>query len=99
MNATKYNFSFLMLIFLTLTGCSKENEQNTLSVSPDALSFAPAGGNINITIRTDAPSWSIANQASDWLSVSSTDGSGATSVVTLSINTRTAESRTGTLVI
>ncbi len=98
MKGMNYLFCFLFLVFPALAGCSEE-EQNTLTVSPVPVNFSQTGGSIEITIRTDAGSWSISNPVSDWLSASGTSGSGSSTVVTLSVNSRTLETRTGTLVI
>jgi aryl-phospho-beta-D-glucosidase BglC (GH1 family) len=89
--------SFLLLLFLIVLGACDKDELNTLSVSRTKVSIAANGGTASITVQTDADSWSMNNPASDWLNASTTTGSNG-AAITLTINTRTLQSRTATLV-
>jgi endoglucanase len=63
----------LILIGITFAACSKD-DVSILTVTPAQVSIDADGGTGSIAIKTDANSWSIANPASDWLTVSSTSG-------------------------
>lgn len=91
-------YSHLILCLLFLTGCAK-NDRNNLTVSPDRIEFQEEGGNVGITIQTDAESWNIINPASDWLLLSSTGGIQKKAMVTLTVSTKALEIRTDTLTI
>jgi endoglucanase len=86
----------LVLLFIIVTGCSEE--VNTLTVTPEQVSINANGGTSNITIKTDASSWDIANTA-DWLNVSSTNGTMKDVTISLSVTTRSLEARSTTLVV
>jgi endoglucanase len=93
-----YYYLLISAIFF-LTQCSKEDEPIMLTVSQTQVDFGPNGGNVEITISTTADSWNITNPVSDWLNISSTSGSGSNTKVTLSVNTRSLEARSGTLIV
>src|SRR5688572_17969984 len=85
---------FTLFVF---SACNDE-ETNSLSVNPYHLNFQPAGNTINVNIQTDAATWTLENPASDWVTSSATSGDG-TSSLKLTVNTRTLEERTATLII
>ena len=91
----------LFCLLIVLASCKKDKQDkiNTLTVSPSLVTFAENGGRSDITIQTDAVSWSISNPVSDWVSVSTTSGTGSTAVVTITVNSRTLVARSGKLVI
>ncbi len=91
----------LFCLLIVLASCKKDKQDkiNTLTVSPSLVTFAENGGSSDITIQTDAVSWSISNPVSDWVSVSTTSGTGSTAFVTITVNSRTLVARSGKLVI
>ncbi|HTJ50329.1 MAG TPA: cellulase family glycosylhydrolase [Cyclobacteriaceae bacterium] len=95
----KLNFLFYFFALIMLASCNDAGGINTLTVDPVQATIGVDGGTSKITIQTNASSWSITNSASDWLSLSSTSGTGHSGSVTLTVSTRTLESRTATLVV
>ena len=91
----------LFCLLVALASCKKDKQDkiNTLTVSPSLVTFGENGGSSDINIQTDAASWSISNPVSDWLSVSTTSGTGSTASVTLTVTSRTLVARAGKLVI
>jgi len=65
--------TILVLSLAGLVGCRIE-EHNALTVSPLMIYFQRLGGTDSLTISTDAQSWTVDNQASDWLHVSQSSG-------------------------
>jgi endoglucanase len=97
---TKGSTCFVIILsLLMLVACAEEKVQKTLTVSQAEVVFGPDGGSSSITINTNADSWTLSNPISDWLSVSSTTGSSGNTTVTLTVSTRTLETRTGTITI
>ena len=82
---------------ILFTGCREQI--NTLSVNQSEISFEQAGGNSTIEIRTDADSWEINSTASDWLELSSNEGTEKSATVSLNVGTKTITARKGTLTI
>lgn len=99
MKQLKISFYFLLLVLLAFAGCSEDENKNTLSVNSSTISFSPNGGTFNLNIKTDAASWTIDNPISDWLDLSASEGTGSNVTITLTVETRTLENRTGTLVV
>lgn len=99
MKQFKISFYFLLLVLLAFAGCSEDESKNTLSVNSSTISFSPNGGTFNLNIKTDAASWTIDNPVSDWLDLSTSEGTGSNITITLTVETRTLENRTGTLVV
>src|ERR1041385_7225077 len=95
----KINCLFYFFAWIMLVGCNDAGGVNTLTVDPVQTTIGVDGGTSKITIQTNASSWSITNSVSDWLSLSSTNGTGHSGSVTLTVSTRTLESRTATLVV
>ena len=93
----KLNYISYILIILLVTGACSKDELNTLTVSQQKVNINANGGTANITVQTDADAWSITNSAPDWLSTSATTGSGGQTTVTLTVNSRTLQTRTATL--
>jgi endoglucanase len=84
---------------MPFVSCESGEDNPSLVVNPAEIVFGADGGTKSIDITTDAGEWSIFNPASDWLTVSSTEGEGNTARITLTISTRTLESRTGLLLV
>lgn len=97
MKKLNYIGYILIVLSVAIASCSKD-EVNTLILSQEKVNIAANGGNASITVETDADAWSMSNSASDWLSASATTGSSGKTTVTLSVNTRTLQTRTATLV-
>jgi aryl-phospho-beta-D-glucosidase BglC (GH1 family) len=90
----------LLFVFLAFIGCGEDEDNvTTLSVNSEEVTFGPNGGNIDITIRTNAKSWNIVNDGADWLEVSSLSGTNSPAKVTLSVDSKSLERRTTTLTI
>lgn len=91
----------LLFFLIILASCKKDKHEkiNNLTVGPSLVTFGENGGSSEISIQTDAPSWSISNPVSDWVSVSATSGTGSTASVTLTVSSRTLVLRTGKIVI
>jgi aryl-phospho-beta-D-glucosidase BglC (GH1 family) len=89
----------LLLSVPLIFGCKKEGVVNSLKINPDKVSFQKEGGNINMTIQTDADSWNINNPASDWLVLTSTSGTEKTALVKLNVGNKTLKPRIDTLTI
>jgi endoglucanase len=97
-NMKKLNYiSYILIILLVAVGACSKDELNTLTVSQQKVNINADGGTANITVQTDADAWSITNSAPDWLSTSATTGSGGQTTVTLTVNSRTLQTRTATL--
>ncbi|MFH0761339.1 MAG: cellulase family glycosylhydrolase [Bacteroidota bacterium] len=83
--ATINRIRILALLVLSLSGllgCRNE-EQNTLTVSPLMIYFQRSGGIDSLTISTDAQSWTVNNPASDWLQVSQSSGFRSSTTITV----------------
>lgn len=91
-------YSLVIIGLIFFAGCSKD-EVNMLAVTPEQVNIDANGGTSNITIKTDAKSWSITATASDWLNVSSTSGSIKNATISLNVATRTREARSATLIV
>lgn len=91
--------TFCFFFVIALAGCNKNDDLNSLAVSPNMVSFTADGGSKTFTINTDADSWSISNPVSDWLTVSELNGTNNPATITLSISSKTLEPRSGTLVV
>jgi len=88
----------LLLVILLFQSCKKDTA-NSLIVNQNKIEFQKDGGTIDLIIKTDANSWSIQNQASEWLNLSSTSGTEKTATVNMTVNTRTIQPRTSTIII
>jgi endoglucanase len=95
---TKMSYTILTICLILLLGCKKEGS-NTLTASPVKVEFDKDGGNLYLSIQTDAASWSISNPGSDWLVLSSTTGTQKTVKVSMSVSTRSLTPRTDTLTV
>jgi len=89
-------YSISIASTLAFTACQKE-ELNTLSVNPDNIEFLKDGSSSSLTVQTNASAWNVTNSASEWLTLSSSNGSGSTSMITLSVTTKTLNPRIDTL--
>lgn len=89
--------SILIVGLIISTGCKKE--RNKLTVSPNTIEFDSLGGFTSLSLETDADSWSITNDASDWLILSNNSGTQHTAIVTIGVETITVEPRNTTLII
>ncbi len=69
-------YCVLVFLLIFLPGRNKE-ARNYLSVNPCEIEFSKDGSSTGMSVRTDADSWSIHNPASDWIELSSTNGTGS----------------------
>jgi endoglucanase len=97
MKKLNYIGYILIILSVAIASCSKD-ELNTLTLSQQKVNIAANGGTASFTVETDADAWSMSNSASDWLSASATTGASGKTTVTLTVNTRTLQTRTATLV-
>ena len=92
---------FLLPLYLIFTGCIKiphEEIQITLSVSESSLNFASSSESKTLSINSN-DRWTVGNDASSWLTVSSSSGTNNGMItVTATANTITA-SRTATITV
>jgi endoglucanase len=99
----KKNLTLAIAIFVWLTSftsCSSDEERAPLlTVDPTEIIFEEDGGTKSIDITTDAGEWSISNPVSDWVTLSANEGDGNTARITLTVDTRTLQSRTEVLVV
>ncbi|HNX66777.1 MAG TPA: cellulase family glycosylhydrolase [Bacteroidales bacterium] len=84
------------LIFL-LTGCQK-SKSAFLAVSKTKVEFAKDGGTIDLSVKTNADKWDVANNGSGWITMSTTSGASGEATLSLTVTTRTMEVRRDTLV-
>lgn len=91
-------FSLLIVGLVLQTGCKKKQPLNTLSVGPQNVAFASAGGTENLALSTDAQTWQIDNPNA-WVQLSSNSGSGKEATITLTVNTKTLAQRYDTLTV
>ncbi len=89
----------LICSLVLLAACSKDEEAHSLSVTPQAVEISADGGTASITVNTNIESWSINNQASDWVSLSANSGPSSEKTVVLTVDTRTTEGRAGKLIV
>lgn len=89
-------FVFIASLF-SLLSCEKDEDINTLSVDVNNIEFKSQGGNASLTIETNADAWSIVNPASDWLTLSKTNGRLVKTTITLSVDSKTLVPRKDTL--
>jgi endoglucanase len=96
-----FTLAIAILVWLTsFTSCSSDEERAPLlTVDPAEIIFDVDGGTKSIDITTDAGEWSISNPVSDWVTLSANEGDGNTARITLTVNTRTLQSRTEVLVV
>jgi endoglucanase len=99
MKSLNYCFSLLLLAFAAFSACDNEDNVNTLTADPSEVSFGATAGSKNVTIETNAASWSITNAAEEWLEVSPSSGQGNSATVTISVTSRSLEPRSTTLII
>lgn len=91
-------FSILMAGLILQAGCKKKQPLNTLSVGPQNVVFASAGGTASLALTTDAQTWQI-NNPNSWVQLSSKSGSGKEATITLTVDTKTLAQRTDTLTV
>lgn len=90
--------SFLFVLLSLL--CTACNEDTTfLSVNKTTIEFTADGGTEFFTIETDASTWTIEHSNPDWLSISSTEGTGPKAMITLSTKGRVLEPQSTILYI
>ncbi len=88
----------LIALISVLISCQKENT-NTLVLSTAKIEFLATGSESNLTIQTDASSWSIENKAKDWLTLSATSGTQNEAKITLCVLSKTLVARKDTLIV
>ena len=87
------------LAFLA-AGCVKpvEEEEHTLSVTPESLSFTADGGTEYVEVRTNAGSWTLEpSSGSDWCEAERTSGNASTTIWVKAPANPEGEARTATL--
>nr|WP_319397567.1 cellulase family glycosylhydrolase [uncultured Carboxylicivirga sp.] len=82
---------FLLVLFIAVFGCEKDEEQITLTVFPAELEFKAEGGTAQFKIETNAPSWQIINPSPDIISLSNDKGVAGTAIIDVSITQKTLE--------
>jgi len=91
----------LMVLGFTLVAamiaCNNDNS-NTLAVSRNEVKFSSEGGSTDIILQTDADQWRIQNP-SDWISISPTNGTEASTTITLTVDSKTPDTRSTTLTV
>jgi aryl-phospho-beta-D-glucosidase BglC (GH1 family) len=97
-NSKKLLFSILITGLILQVGCKKKQPLNTLSVGPQNVAFASAGGTSSLSLTTDAQTWQIDNP-NDWVKLSNTSGSGKEATITLNVDTKSLTQRYDTLTI
>jgi hypothetical protein len=99
---TKNYFLLVCVVFFSLAGCSScDNEPPTVSASPKSIEFEAGIDNEvpkNISITTNADSWEIYNQASDWLKADKGDEK-SLSVLPIKAWTNTKEGREAQILV
>ena len=87
------------LLLVTIFSCEKDDESDTLSIYPAKIEIPKEGGITNFRLETNADSWVIDNSVSEWLTLSSTSGTDNKAIITVTVNTKCLEPRSGTLTI
>jgi len=89
--------SMLLLFFMSMTRCTKEDPEMTLSEM--SMNFTPSGGEKTVILFSNIKSWTFSSDAPDWLSFTPATGANNSLVtVTASANTGTT-ARTATITI
>ncbi len=91
-------FSLLISGLILQTGCKKKQPLNTLSVGPQNVSFASAGGSANLALSTDAQTWQIDNP-NTWVKLSSNSGSGKEATIKLTVDSKSLTQRYDSITI
>lgn len=81
-----------------LAGCEKNNEHNTLTVSPSRIEIPAGGGTDSLVVETNASNWKISSKIASWIQLSHNFGKGPKDVVTVTVNTQTTTTRSDTLI-
>jgi endoglucanase len=92
-----FALTICLLFLATLTGCN--GDVNVLTTTPDHVDFTKDGGVTDLTIKTDAGSWTISNPSADWLTLSATSGNLSTETIKLTVSSRTLTARSADLTI
>ncbi len=87
-----------LLIFTALSGCD-DNEDTSLTITPEEVSLGADGGSATVTIHTNAPSVDISNPASEWITVSPVTGNAPDYTVKLTVESRTLVARSAELIV
>jgi hypothetical protein len=87
---------------LVLTVCDKDKHQepdpDTLSVTPESLSFLPDGGEQSLTVETNVSDWTYSSPP-DWISIDKPNANGKTLTVTAQKNTDYQNGRNATITV
>src|SRR6186713_301096 len=94
-----YLLYVLLVLFTSISSCESEEDSKSLSVDKSELNFDSDGGTKSIVIQTTAETWSITNSIPEWLELSATQGSIGTTNISLTISSRTLETRSAVLMI
>jgi endoglucanase len=94
---TIHHLIILIALFSVLISCQKE-KTNTLVLSTTKIEFLASGSQSDVTIQTDATSWSIENKAKNWVTLSATSGTQNEAKITLCVLSKTLVARKDTLI-
>lgn len=87
----------IIIMLLAVTACNDE-DQNSLVVHTNELNIASEGGSATLLLQTDAKEWRIQNPA-DWISISPVNGTEPSAEITLTVSTKTIETRSAVLTV
>ena len=93
----KYPIIFLFSFFFSLFLIACKETTTILSINKTSIEFSAEGGSEFFTIETDAPTWTMEHNNPDWLEISSTEGNGPKTMITLSTKGRILTSQSTTL--
>ena len=92
-------FCLAATVLVSLATSCKNSDSDFLELSTEDLYFKDEGGTATFDIKTNADSWQIDNQASDWVELSETSGTTKEATITATVSTQTTASRKGTLMV